>query len=190
MSKYRIVSQTTLSPDSSYRYARSAHGNGAEATIIEAASLLAAARAFELTQEGHAQPARLISVEELVSVNVEALSDDALVFALEHSPAPFGVDTYEGEVIYNDSSFDMIVHGVAEALRESGLLPGLTLAISREDGVFDYCMVEIHDAATGTYRSVGRDPRDLIEDRTLSGRKGVLSVARALINSVVSSHLL
>ncbi|WP_311245276.1 MULTISPECIES: hypothetical protein [unclassified Microbacterium] len=191
MPKYQIVSQSILSPAGDHRWVRSVDDNGAKATIVDAPSLLEAAKAFEREHANTAVPPRLVSIEELVSTNVETLSDEALTFALRNNDTPFDFDDYEGQKIFSGGDFDSIVEDIADALHNCGLVPGLTVSIQRDDNLaFEWCMLEIHDRATGTYRAAGCGPESLIDDESLTGLAGLLSVARALIEIVQTENLL
>jgi hypothetical protein len=191
MPTYRIVVQKSVSPDAATRSVRSTDFAGVECIDMKAPNLTEALLKLNIRYAGQSQPPRVISGEELLEIDTNAITDDALTHALTNSESSVALDDYEGVRIYDHSDFSVLVHDVAEALRSSGVVPGLSVSILRDaDGAYDYTMVEIHDTATGTYRGVGREPKRLIDDRSLTGRSGVLSIARTLIETAATEHLL
>lgn len=192
MPKYAITVQRNVSPDAPARAVRSASSQDLAVIDVEAANITDALLTLNVRlAQGTATPPRVVTVEEVLVVDTTALTDDRIAHALEHAPVPVSLDDRDDEVIVEAVDFGSVVGDVATALHDAALVPGLTVSILRdENGVFDYAMVEIHDQATGTYRSVGRDPGGLIAERSLTGRAGILSVARTLIEIVAFERLL
>lgn len=192
MPQYRLIAQTTISPEVSVRAARSTVSRADSIVVdVDAATLAEAVIAFGLRHATDRQPPRLVSAEEYIPLDVAALSDERLARALVEAPNPIDFDGWAAEVSYEDVDFESLVDDIADALRDSGLVPGLHFIVHRDsNGAPEYTSVEIHDQATGSYRSVGRASRDLIDDRSLVGRPAILSIARTLITIAATEHLL
>lgn len=185
MPVYRLVLQKNVAPDARTRAARATVLDDVESVTVMAPSLAYAVMKYCVQHASPEPPPRLVSVEELYELDPSALSDAAIESVLRSSPNPVAVDDYEGIVISQDNLVSHI-RDVAEALRGSETLPGLTLTVDDED----YVMVEIHDQATGTYRSVGRQAEHLIGGSSMTGKEGLISIARSLVETVASSQLL
>lgn len=191
MPTYRIVVQTNVSPEAQSRAVRSTDFSGVEHIDIKAPNLTDALLKLNIRNAGTEHAPRVVAAEELLDIDIDSFTDEVLERALKNSSSPIDLNEYEGLNLYPRSDFDSIVTDVASSLRDSGLVPSLHLSVLRDsDGVCDYTMIEIHDTASGTYRSVGRDSRRLIGDRSLTGRDGILSIARTLIETAAVEHLL
>lgn len=190
MPTFRIVVQTNISPAAASRAQRASTTGGVKVLTVEAATLVNAVTSLEASYAGHEQPPRIVSVEELLTL--DAISDDALVSALTRGENPLDLDEDDTVLLFDELEHLVArIEEVARELRDTGSVPGLSVSILRDDiGAPDYVMVEIYDEATGSYRSVGREPSNLIGDRTLAGRAATLSVARCLIETVTSEGLL
>lgn len=192
MPNFRLIAQTTISPEAPVRAARSTTPFGESIVLeVEASTITDAVLGFTVSHATDRQPPRLISVEEFIPLDTTSVSDERLARALEEAPNPIEFDGWAGSISYEDPDFEALVDDIADALRDSGFIPGLHFIVHRDsDGAPGYTSVEIHDQATGTYRSVGREARDLIADRSLTGRSAILSIARCLLETVTSEHLL
>lgn len=191
MPTYRIVVQTKVSPEAETRHVRSTEFSGVEFVDVTASTLAEAALEVARRHAGAEQPPRIVSAEELLTIDLKNITDNALARTVGNQLSVEDLESYDGVVLYARPDFDSIIADVAAALRDSGAVPGLHLSLQRDaDGVCDYIMVEIHDTATGTYRAVGRESRDLIADRSLTGHEGIISIARRLIETAATAHLL
>lgn len=140
------------------------------------------------------QDRRIISIEEIhpgysytdeqltAMLTGQSTTDEMLrqSYALEHEI----LEDSDSPCYLSSPGIDFIstVDDVVEALRGFDAVPGLHLSLLQNgEGFVDYTMVEIHDEATGTYRSVGCDIKNLTDDRAASGWDGVLAIARRLI---------
>lgn len=192
MPKYRIISEVDPGPD--HREPRGERLRLDEArlvTDVEAGSLAEAAGNARDT-EPHRER-RIVSVEEIHPGFT--FSDEQITAGLT-SPAGHWTDRpmidpaefTDDKVIFGDGDCVWTVHAIAEALRDSGLVPGLHLSLlQNNEGWVDYSMIEIRDDARDLYLSVGAEPRDLTDDGDAAGWNGVLAVARELIS--ISNHL-
>ena len=80
---------------------------------------------------------------------------------------------------YMSDAFVENVRNVAQALDESGLIPGLAISeIADGEG---YTMVELY-GYDGTYRSRGAELKNLTDDREAVGMSALLNIAQALIH--------
>lgn len=191
MPNYRLVVQTNVSPRAQTRAARSIDRAGIESIDVTATSLTGALLKVGIQFGREKRSPRIVSAEEILAIDFSEITDDDLTRALTQGPVPLDPDDYDGLTFYEQIDFEWTVQKVAETLRESGIMPGLSLSILHdEQGMSDYTMVEIHDTASGSYRSVGRDSRRLMADRSLTGWDGILSIARTLIETVAAEHLL
>lgn len=197
MSEYRIISE----PYRADRFTRIAATHrrlrGDETverlvTTVTAPDVVAALQ-FAIDAGDHRKRS-ITSVEEIIPAEALYFTDDELTAAL----SPMGrnpdvpddpnlLDASEfpdDQVLYEQAGFTETVKDVAMLLGRS-LVPGLHLTvIDNEDGIEEYAIVEIRDAATRDYLSTSEDLSDLIEDRTATGWNGALSIAKAIISSV------
>ena len=186
MPTYRFVEQLNVSPDAPSRSARSSAFSDVKTTLVSAPSLTYAALKHSVQSATSTQPPRLVSVEEVLEVSPDSLTDDALIRALTHNVSPIEIDAYSDVVLAKTDDLSSHLRDVADALRESGLIPGISLTFEEEG----YVMVEIHDQATATYRAAHRHSRELAGDATLTGREAFVSIARSLVHTVVAAELL
>lgn len=185
MPAYRIISELDPGPD--HRESRGARLRLDEArrvSVLEATDLTDAVLAVQRVVpevEEHADR-RIISIEEVhpgFSYTDEQI-DHALVSTENDWVRP--EEFTDDEAIYGGGNFLWIVHAVAEALAESGLVPGLSISLlQNSEGFVDYTMVEIRDDARGIYLSQGSEIKRLTADRSATGWPGVLAIARELI---------
>lgn len=194
MPRYRIVVQPNVSPEAKAREPRSINAGHLETIVVSATSLVDALLQTNTQFDRENRSPRVVSAEEIFDLNDDTITDDVITDALTGGDSDQRIldpDDYEGLVLYTEDDFEQTVNDVAEALRQSGLVPGLHLSLlMNSEGWCDYTMVEIYDTASGTYRSVGREPQHLILDRDLAGWEAILSIARALIEVVASESLL
>jgi len=190
MPTFRIVVQTNISPAATSRAQRASTAGGAEVRTVEAATLVKAVASLEASYAGHEQPPRIVSVEELLTIR--PITDEALVDALTRGELPLELDEDDTVPLFDQpTALISTIEDVARELRDTGTVPGLHVSILRDDvGVPEYVMVEVHDEATASYRSVGREASNLVGDRNVAGRAATLSVARCLIETVTSEGLL
>jgi hypothetical protein len=155
-------------------------------TIIEAEDLFVALhKTIELRDH---RKRSITSIEEIYPAEALYFSDEQLDAVLRR---PSGDDPlqdsdkldpedFEGN-LYEAAGFNDTVVSVAEILGDT-LLPGLFLTVVNDlDG--DSAMIEIRDEATGHYRAATSDMRRLIQDRSAEGWDGILSIARAIIDT-------
>lgn len=175
----------------SERLPRSAAGDDGVLVIVTADTIAEALTRAAAQIKPRTTAARIVSIEEILTVDADSFSDDQLTQALGSAPVPLAPDDFDDdEVIYERSDFDDIIEQVVTALRESEWVPGIDVSILRSsEGVADYVLVDVHDALAGSYRSVGRELQDLIEYRSMTGWPAVLSVARHLISTASSGRL-
>jgi hypothetical protein len=197
MPEFRITFQSDLTAKSASRNMRSHEGHRAETVTLEAEGIAdALIELNELHKGGPRATARIVTVEEMFPKGCTNFTDKRLTKALcKDAPEGLALDRDEFHVddgaLHLTENFEQTVLKIAEALDESGLVPGLSISpIANPEGYTDFAMVEMYDSATGTYRSVGRDSRRLIGDRDLAGWPAVLSVARTLIETVEGENLL
>jgi hypothetical protein len=184
MPAYRIVVQTKVSPSAKFRAPRSTPVKDLETIEIIATSLTAALLKVGIQFGREKRTPRIVSAEELLHIDTSEITDADITQALTVGLPGFmelDPDDYDGRVLYDETDFEFIVVKVAEALRENDLVPSLNMSI---------LMNEVYDAASNGYRSVGRDPRRLIADRSLVGWDGIVSIARTLMEIVASEKLL
>lgn len=182
---YRIVSEPD--PAAPHRAPRgiSTYSDGIQRTVttVEASSLAEAAADARDT-EPHRE-LRITSIEEIGPGL--SYTDEAITAALQADNG-FGrpyldPEDYEDETIplYESLSFVSTIGEAAEALAESGLVPGLSTSVKTYESDGPYVMVEVFDEATHRYHSVGEEARHLTDDRSAVGWNGVLAIARTLI---------
>ena len=131
---------------------------------------------------------RVIQQIALTHPRIEIDDAELRVRLLGHLDAEEG---YDEETIgwfngYADTteSFTDYVNLVARALRESGLVPDLTVSLLiGGDGVLDYSMVEVF-SPDQKYRALGSEIKNLTNDRTTTGVDAVMAIAWALIGYV------
>lgn len=180
MPHYRISLQKNIA-DRTHRDPRSTES--AYSVIVDADSIGAA-----LIEAANNQQAtdRVVAIEELAPTPV--VTDEDIVQALtvtadEHDL--MDLDEYEDDgVMYESPYFLDTCQDVAEALRSSGLTPGLTLSLvvpHTETGP-DYVTIEVFDQATGTYRADGCQIKHMTTDRSAEGKAGVIAIAHAIID--------
>lgn len=193
MPTFRIVLQAHVAPDAPTRAPRSVGSyNDFRTSIVTAediAQAAALAEAQSLLSKATPRP-RIVTIEETYPIDPSNITDQELLAALAQHDEALVSEEYAGKPLVERADYPSIINDVAEALRDE-TLPGLTLSLlGGIEGPIDYVMVEIHDLATSGYRSAGRNPNELIGDESLTGREGVLSIARALVQTVAAEHLL
>jgi len=194
MPKYRIISE--IDPMAEHRISRGAHAavkTGAPAqrlvTIVGAMDITDAALNLhrEMPDYEDHEDRRVISIEEIHPGFT--VTDEQITNALTspegewtNEPMVDPEEFSEGQSVYGSGDFIWTVDAVAEALRESGLVPGLHVSLLQNNsGFVDYSMIEIHDDTRMIYLSRGAELKHLTEDRSATGWNGVLAIARALI---------
>ena len=188
MPKYRIVSESDLTP--THRPARGLDRSFDEkntVTTIEAIDLVAALQYIRQGDATAHEGRRIVSIEEVHPGFT--YTDDEITRAITTSEGEWTdepmVDPDELTIatpVYGDGDFIYIVSDIANALRISGLVPGLDLSLQQNNsGFVDYAMVGIHDDARGIYLSRGCQIKHLTADRAAFGWDGVLAIAHELI---------
>lgn len=194
MPNYRIVVQTKIAPGAKFRAPRATAYNEVETIDITATTLTNALLKLNIQLGRENRKPRIVSAEEILDIDSGEITDDDLTKALTVDLDDYMAldpDDYDGVLLYEQDDFEWTVHKIAEGLRESGIVPGLNLSLLMTgEGYCDYTMVEIRDEASGSYRSVGRDSKHLIGDRSLTGWEGIVSIARTLIEIVAANRLL
>lgn len=188
MPNYRVISEPNRTAHPSCTSAhRRLRGDGRIKRIV---THFVASDILKATQEAVASPEHtgnnIISIEERVPAEALNFSDHeisgALLLQADGIEKLSREDFPVTEPLYEEAGFNDTVVSVVELLSDS-LIPGLNISVvSNLDGDH-YAMVEVRDEATGTYVATTADMRDLIEDRSATGWKGVVSIARALINT-------
>lgn len=189
MPDYRIISEAdTRSALRTFRGTRLRDDQQRQMVVVSAGSLLEAAQQAPTDR-------RAISIEELRPG--PTYSDEELTAALTSLTSEYSYFVHvdpadfedEGSPLVDSGTFLETVRDVAEALRDNELVPGLELSLLADpDFVVDYAMVEIYDDVRGVYLSHGCEVHRLIDDQKAAGWKGVLSIARALLNITSDLH--
>lgn len=194
-SHYRVISEPAAAEN--IRTSRGTPRPWGEDRVVDMIKAISASAALNQAQvSGRHGLNRIISVEELIPER--RVSNAEITVALTdgtHSAEPyfaqdFALDPEDYEesdlsCYYASPGIDFITtaYDIAEALRASGLCPGLHLGLlQNESGFVDYLKVEVRDEATNTYRSVGADVKHLTDDPRAFGWHGVLAIARRLIS--------
>lgn len=188
MPKYRISVQEDLDPDAARRRTRDVRP--ARYEFVESTSLEAA---LAVVRAGARPGDRIIGVEE--SLRFDDVTDAQILAALTSAELEeqdrLRPEDYEGYAFEMDTDVAGTVQDIATALRQSGLVSGLTVTIEHNGENFaDYVMVEIYDACAAHYRSTGSETRHLIEDRQMVGWDAIVSIARTLIQIVSEEGLI
>ncbi|MDX3020100.1 hypothetical protein [Streptomyces acidiscabies] len=187
MPKYRIVSEP--GPGAEHREPRGANlylGKDCLVTVIESEDLFWATRTAYSSSLSEHLDRRIVSIEEIHPGFT--FSDDEVTRALKRA-ALAGIplvdpDGFEdGTTPFCDSDdFSVTVQMVAMALRESGLVPGLSTSVLANENDEPHVMVKVHDGARNVYLSRGSEVRQFTDDCEAAGWAGVLAVARGLIS--------
>lgn len=127
----------------------------------------------------------ITSIEEIYPVEALAFGDDEIAAALKQgstqSQERLAPEDFEGN-LYEEAGFNDTVASVAEILGDT-LLPGLFLTVAEDlDGA--NAIIHVRDQATGDYRATTTEMKRLINDHSAEGWDGVLSIARAIIDTV------
>lgn len=189
MPDYRVVSEVDPGPDQREHRGSSLGLDEARLVTLMQAGSLAEAAVDARDTEPHRER-RIISIEELHPG--VAYRDEEILERLTKVDPELGepaiditrFDAIQGPVYYHPDFAELVEH-MADGLRESNLVPGLSASILKSN---DYAMVEIYDQAVQRYLSVGADLKHLIWDRRAAGRAGALSIARALIHASNALH--
>jgi hypothetical protein len=187
MPKFRVISEPyrldRFSPTvPTHRRIRGDESVQRKVTIIEAEDLFVALNeTIEL--RGHRKRS-ITSIEEVFPVEALYFSDETIAAALqqgsEQGQDKLDPDDFEGN-LYEAAGFNDTVISVAEILGDT-LLPGLFLTVAEDmDGA--NAIIHVRDEATGDYRATTSDMDRLIQDRSAEGWDGVLSIARAIIDT-------
>jgi hypothetical protein len=150
-------------------------------TIVDAPDLFAALNAV-IELRDHRRPS-ITSIEEVFPVEALHFSDETIAAALQQgsqSGDRLDPDDFEGN-LYEGAGFNDTVVSVAEILSDT-LLPGLFLTVAEDmDGA--NAIIQVRDEATGHYRAATADMDRMIQDRSATGWDGILSIARAVIDT-------
>lgn len=196
MPQYRVILQMTPAEEQTDRDPRACHPKDKHMMIVEADTIfsVAADAAAEITTQRGTAP-RVVSVEELSGWRASSITDEQITAALtgrsvdnEFFAEDFALDKEDYDehpvALYGGGDFIYTAHDIVEALRESGLAPGLHISLLQNTaGFVDYSMIEVYEPVTGSYRAVGCDIKHLTENREARGWNAVLAIARALLNS-------
>lgn len=165
-------------------------GSSHRANIVEGTDLCDVAHRVNASQPD----VRLVSIEEIFEA--PEITDEQITEAFTNpnhnpdhhkpliDPEQFVEHT---EPIRDQIDFPEHIENIAEALSDSQLVPGLDASIISSEGMIDYAMITIYDAARNHYRGHGCELKNLVDDRDAIGWNGVLSIARTLIS--ISSDL-
>lgn len=142
---------------------------------------MALTRAIELRDH---RKHSITSIEEVFPVEALYFSDEQITAALQQgstqSQEKLEPVDFEGS-LYETAGFNDTVESVAEILGDT-LLPGLFLTVAEDlDGA--NAIIHIRDQATGDYRATTAEMKRLIQDRSAEGWDGVISIARAIIDT-------
>lgn len=188
MPKFRIISESDPTPI--HRPSRGLDRPFDDKNIVTTIEALNMVAALQLIRQGDAAAhagRRIVSIEE-VHPGLR-YTDDEITKAITTSegewtdePMVDPEQLLEATSVYGDGDFIYIVSDIAEALRISGLVPGLHISLLQNgSGFIDYSMVEIHDDARGIYLARGCEIKHLTADRAAFGWDGALAIAHELI---------
>lgn len=187
MRKFRIISEPyrldRFSPTiPTHRRIRGDESVQRGVTVVEATDVITAlTQAIELREH---RKHSITSIEEIFPAEALSFTDEQIAAALQQGSEP-GQDTldpadFEGN-LYEGIGFNDTVESVAGILGNT-LLPGLFLTVAEDmDGA--NAIIHVRDQATGDYRATTRDMDRMINDRSAEGWDGVISIARALIDT-------
>lgn len=189
MPKFRIVSESDPTP--THRPSRGRDRSIDDKNIVTTIEAIDVVAALQLIRQGGAAAhagRRIVSIEEVHPGFT--YTDDEITRAITTSEGEWTDEPMvdpeqfdEGAVVYGDGDFIYIVSDIAEALRSSGLVPGLHISLlQNSSGFVDYSMIQIHDDARGIYLSRGCEIKHLTNDRSALGWDGALAIARRLID--------
>ncbi len=145
-------------------------------TVLDARSLAEAA--VDARDTAPHRERRITSVEEIHPGFCHPDAEISRVLAQVEDP-----DGLEGRTtpLCDDIDFVDFVQRVIGALRDSDLVPGLSISVLANDPDECYAMIEVFDDIRGVYLARGTEVRRLIEDRDAVGWDGVISIARGVI---------
>src|SRR5699024_5014703 len=111
---------------------------------------------------------RIVSVEEL-HPGLDMPSDEELTEPItdpartpNYDEPIFDTEDFtDDEKIYAGGEFSYLAQQVADALRDTGIVPGLHLSLLHGDGIIEYSMVEMRDEMLDSYRSKGSELKHL-----------------------------
>lgn len=192
MPDYVITYQASAMPEDTHRAGRGDLSAKPEQIRVTAHSVIAAVMDAEAQFENLGLIPRVVAVEERPGpLAAKDLDDDQLTVVLSTATDEFlnalEPDDYDDtESLYKGDTglFLSTAAEVADALRDTGLVPGLHLSLLGTPGnVIDYTMIEIRDEARGHYVSKGCEVKHLTDDREAAGWAGVLALARGFIGN-------
>lgn len=203
MPKYRVSLQRNVRPTAKMREQRSHRPvpaslpNGMpteQAILVDAVSVRSALlkAEIELNREGFASQTRIVGIEEVVGIDQSELTDDMLTKELLGTGRFDEVEDYDGRGIDDyDPDLHSLVREVADALADSGIVPGLTISECQNgEGWVDYLMIEVYDEPSSRYYATGCEPEDVPLDTSAKDWDVVLTIARGLIGIVSYRGLL
>lgn len=186
MPNYRVISEPnrTAHPSCTSTHRRLRGDDRIKRTVTH----LLASDILKATQEAVASPGHtgnnIVSIEERVPAETLSFTDheisEALLLRTDGIAKLAREDFPVTESVYEESDFNNTVALVVELLADS-LIPGLSISVVSDLDGDHFAMVEVRDEATGTYISTTAATRDLTEDRSATGWKGVVAIAKALI---------
>lgn len=151
-------------------------------TTVEAHDVITALT--EAIKLGDHRKHSITSIEEVFPSEALYFSDDQITDTLQkgstQSQEKLDPEDFEGN-LYEAFDFNDTVVSVAEILGDT-LLPGLFLTVAEDmDGA--NAIIHVRDQATGDYRATTAEMKRLIQDHTAEGWDGVISIARAIIDT-------
>jgi len=187
MPKFRIISEPyrldRFSPTiPTHRRIRGDESVQRGVTVVEAADVITAlTQAIELREH---RKYSITSIEEIFPAEALSFTDEQIAAALqqgsEQNNDKLDPEDFEGN-LYEGTGFNDTVESVAGILGNT-LLPGLFLTVTEDfDGA--NAIIHIRDQATGNYRATTQSMDRMINDRSAEGWDGVLSIARAIIDT-------
>ncbi|MCB5280644.1 hypothetical protein [Arthrobacter sp. ES1] len=187
MPKFRVISEPyrldRFSPAvPTHRRIRGDESVQRKVTVIDADDLFVALhQTIELREH---RKRSITSIEEVFPAEALYFSDDEIAAALKQgstqSQEKLDPEDFEGN-LYEEAGFNDTVASVAEILGDT-LLPGMFLTVAEDmDGA--NAIVHVRDAATGDYRAATAEMKRMIQDHSAEGWNGVLSIARAIIDT-------
>ena len=187
MPKFRIISEPyrldRFSPTiPTHRRIRGDESVQRGVTVVEAADVITAlTQAIELREH---RKYSITSIEEIFPAEALSFTDEQIAAALqqgsEQNNDKLDPEDFEGN-LYEGTGFNDTVESVAGILGNT-LLPGMFLTVTEDfDGA--NAIIHIRDQATGNYRATTQSMDRMINDRSAEGWDGVLSIARAIIDT-------
>ena len=191
MPTFRVVSQADTT--ATHRLPRGVGADRAQRALVSTVIAVDLPAVFPLLQYDNTHRNRRIVLVEEVHPGLPVFSDEELTDAFTNPARNMQAEeplierdsVDDDEYIYGGGNFIYLANQVAQALRDSGLVPGLHLSLLYGDmsGSVDYSMVEIYDEAQATYYARDSELKHLTNDREATGWDGILALARGIIDA-------